>query len=222
MTAEELDLPCGTALQTAIRAKIMKQGGPGYVLPDKGSFPEMSDMNDFIRESGGIPVLGWLDGSSAGESDMERLLEVVGRNGVASVFFIFDLAYTASGKQDDKKLDRMRRTVEAVKGAGMLLIGGTEINKPGQKLVPGMTEGVWAELAPDFIRSADIVYAHTVMQRGKGLGYFSEWAVRNFSELSRRQDFFAELGRSLDPATEGKLAGSKPTARPGEILGLLG
>ncbi len=222
INAAELGLPAGVGLQGAIRAKIMKQGGVGYVQPGKGSFPKMSEMNGFIRELGGIPVLGWLDGSSEGESEMERLLEVVGRNGVASVFFIFDLAYTASGKMDEGKMERMRYTVKAAEKAGMLLIGGTEINKPGQKLVPGMSEGEWADLTPAFVRSADIVYAHTVLQRQGGMGYLSGWAEKCLPELRARGDYFAQLGEQLTPESEGKLEGLKETATPEEILGLLG
>ena len=37
--AESLDLPEGMSLLNTIRAKTMKRGGVGYVLPDKGSFP---------------------------------------------------------------------------------------------------------------------------------------------------------------------------------------
>ena len=45
----------------------MKKGGPGYVQPGEGSFPLMADMNRFVQESGAIPTLTWLDGTSDGE-----------------------------------------------------------------------------------------------------------------------------------------------------------
>ena len=40
----------------------MKQGGVGYVAPDRGSFPEMAKMNRFVAEAGAIPTVAWLDG----------------------------------------------------------------------------------------------------------------------------------------------------------------
>ena len=45
----------------------MKKGGVGYVQPGKGSFPLMADMNRFVLESGAIPTLTWLDGTTDGE-----------------------------------------------------------------------------------------------------------------------------------------------------------
>ena len=54
-----LDIAIVTAL---IRAKTMKKGGPGYVQPDKGSFPLLSEMNQFSIDSGAIPTITWLDG----------------------------------------------------------------------------------------------------------------------------------------------------------------
>ena len=51
----------------------MKKGGVGYVQPGKGSFPLMADMNRFVLESGAIPTLTWLDGTSEGEKAIEEL-----------------------------------------------------------------------------------------------------------------------------------------------------
>jgi DNA polymerase III alpha subunit len=58
------DLPQGRELLNTIRAKTMKRGGVGYVLPDKGSFPLMADTNHFILAAGGIPTVTWLDGAA--------------------------------------------------------------------------------------------------------------------------------------------------------------
>ena len=51
----------------------MKRGGAGYVQPDSGSFPRLSDMNRFILECGAIPTLTWLNGESEGEQAVEEL-----------------------------------------------------------------------------------------------------------------------------------------------------
>src|ERR1035437_3547086 len=75
--------PAGAKLQNLIRAKMMKKGGPGYVQPGKGSFPLMADMNRFALESGAIPTLAWLDGTTEGEKRMEELFEVGRASGVA-------------------------------------------------------------------------------------------------------------------------------------------
>ncbi len=54
--AESAKLPEGTDLLNMIRAKTMKRGGAGYVMPDKGSFPVMADFNRFVLAAGGIPT----------------------------------------------------------------------------------------------------------------------------------------------------------------------
>ena len=61
------DAPAQSAkLQGLIRARTMKQGGVGYVAPDRGAFPEMAKMNRFVAEAGAIPTVAWLDGMSEG------------------------------------------------------------------------------------------------------------------------------------------------------------
>jgi len=77
--AAPLGLPEGRDLLNTIRAKTMKRGGVGYVLPDKGSFPLMADTNQFIAASGGMPVHTWLDGTSDGEQAIEELLDLLGK-----------------------------------------------------------------------------------------------------------------------------------------------
>ena len=54
----------------------MKQGGVGYVAPDRGSFPEMAKMNRFVAEAGAIPTVAWLDGASEGERRMEEFVDI--------------------------------------------------------------------------------------------------------------------------------------------------
>ncbi|MBA7697655.1 hypothetical protein ES703_106322 [subsurface metagenome] len=83
--AESLELPEGRDLLNTIRAKTMKRGGVGYVVPDKGSFPLMADTNRFALASGAIPTLTWLDGTSEGEKAIEELLEVGMSTGVAAI-----------------------------------------------------------------------------------------------------------------------------------------
>ncbi len=72
----EIDLEDDGKLQALIRSKTMKRGGVGYVQPGAGSFPGMSDMNRFILQSGAIPALTWLDGTSDWEQAIDELFEL--------------------------------------------------------------------------------------------------------------------------------------------------
>ena len=93
--------PESAKLQGLIRAKTMKQGGVGYVAPDRGSFPEMAKMNRFVAEAGAIPTVAWLDGSSAGERRMDEFVDIAIASGAAALNVIPDRNYTP-GAPDDK------------------------------------------------------------------------------------------------------------------------
>ncbi len=98
---ESLQLPEGRSLLDAIRAKTMKQGGVGYVVPGKGSFPLISETNKFILAAGAIPAITWLNGLSDGEKAIEELFEVEMSTGAAALNIIPDRNYTP-GVKDEK------------------------------------------------------------------------------------------------------------------------
>ena len=85
MPDELKDLPDGRSMTDLIRAKTMKKGGAGYAQPDSGSFPKMSEMNEFVLKCDALPTFTWLDGTSEGERAIEELIEV-GRSSGAVVF----------------------------------------------------------------------------------------------------------------------------------------
>jgi len=146
-------------LLNTIRARTMKRGGVGYVQPDGGAFPLMHKTNEFILAAGAIPTLTWLDGTSEGEQDIEKLLDIATDTGVAAINTIPDRNF------------------------------GTEMNSFGQKFVDDFDSAELAPLAPVFLKGAHIVYAHSVLQRLCGLGYTSRWSKDNFSKPSRNEFF---------------------------------
>ena len=94
------DCPSDPAkFQALIRAKTMKKGGPGYVQPDKGSFPLLAEMNKFVLDSGAIPTITWLDGTTDGERAIEELFEVSMHSGAAAINLIPDRNYTPGVKR---------------------------------------------------------------------------------------------------------------------------
>ena len=96
--AELPALPESIDLLNMIRAKTMKRGSAGYVVPDKGSFPLMADFNQFVLAAGGIPTMTWLNGLSEGEQAIEELIEVAMSTGVAAINIIPDRNYTPGVK----------------------------------------------------------------------------------------------------------------------------
>jgi hypothetical protein len=214
--AKKLGLPEGRDLLNTIRAKTMKRGGVGYVQPDSGSFPLMADMNRFILAAGGMPVHTWLDGTSDGEKAMEELLDVAMSTGAVAINVIPDRNYTPGSQ--DQKVKNLYHVVEAAQRRHLVVVEGTEMNSPGQKFVDDFNTEELAPLLPVFLKSAHIVYAHSVLQRQCGLGYTSTWANKHFGTAQRKNAFFEEVGATLKPPQEDTLREFDDTASPDALL----
>ena len=213
------ELPESRSLLNAIRARTMKQGGVGYVLPDKGSFPTMADTNQFLLAAGAIPTLTWLDGTSDGERAIEELLEVAMRIDTAAINIIPDRNYTPGAK--DVKLKNLYEVTELAEKLNLPIVVGTEMNSPGQKFVDDFDTDALSPLVPIFLKGAQIVYAHSVLQRECALGYTSSWAEKNFKNVSEKNEFFRQVGSLLQPQQESQLKSVRSDMRPEQILDLI-
>ncbi len=213
---ESSQLPEGRELLNTIRAKTMKRGGVGYVLPDKGSFPKLSDTNQFLLAAGAIPTVTWLDGTSEGEKAIEELLEVAMSTGSMAINVIPDRNYGPA--MGDEKLKNLYEVIEIAEKLHLPVVEGTEMNSPGQKFVDSFNTEELAPLVPVFLKGAHIVYAHSVLQQKCGLGYTSNWAKKNFNSVAEKNKFFQVLGSTLEPQHEDRLAGLSEDATAEEIL----
>jgi hypothetical protein len=214
--AKSLELPESRDLLNTIRAKTMKRGGVGYVPPDKGSFPLMSDTNQFILAAGGIPTVTWLDGTSEGEKAIEELLEVSKTTGAAAINVIPDRNYGPG--HGDEKLANLYRVIELAQKLHLPVVVGTEMNSPGQKFVDDFDTEELSPLVPVFLKGAHIFYAHSVLQQQCVLGYTSEWAKKNFKDVEEKNEFFQTVGSSLQTRHEDQLGGLSEDVTAQEIL----
>ena len=206
VAAEDLkDVPDGRGMTDLIRAKTMKQGGAGYVQPDSGSFPKMAEMNEFVLQCGALPTMTWLDGCSAGEEAIEELLEVARSTGVAVFNIIPDRNYTPGTK--DQKLLNLQKVVEICKDLNMPLLGGTEMNSPGQKFVDDFDSDELKPMHSYFLEGSRILHAHSTLQRHAGMGYLSPWADDQFSSVSAKNEFYARFGEIFSPRGDEALQG---------------
>ena len=214
------DAPADSAkLQGLIRAKTMKKGGADYVAPDRGSFPEIAQMNRFVAEVGAIPTLTWLDGASEGERRMEDFVDVAMASGAAALNVIPDRNYTPD--KPESKLKNLYEVMALAERRDFPVVAGTEMNAPGQKFVDLLSSAELAPLAPTFLRSGYIVYAHSVLQRAGGLGYLSPWAKASFASVVAKNDFYAAAGRGLRPGGEAKLGALDADVSPKHLLARL-
>lgn len=218
--AESLNLPEGINLLNTIRSKTMKRGGIGYVQPDAGAFPKMEETNRFILAAGGIPTLTWLDGTSDGERDIEKLLEIASRSETAAINIIPDRNYTPDIR--DEKLANLYQVVELAERLNLPVVVGTEMNSPGQKFVDSFDTKELSPLVPIFLKGAHIIYAHSVLQRRCGLGYTSDWAKKKFKTTASRNEFYETVGRLLRPGQQERLKSLQADTTAKEILNLIG
>ena len=216
---ESSELPEGRDLLNAIRARTMKRGGVGYVLPDKGSFPLMADTNRFVLAAGGIPTVTWLDGTSDGEKAIEELLEVSKATGAAALNVIPDRNYGVGIAED--KLTNLYEVIELAEKLHLPVVVGTEMNSPGQKFVDDFDSEELAPLAPIFLNGAHIIYAHSVLQQKCGLGYTSNWAKKNFESIAEKNELFRSVGSLLKPGHEDIFAGLSDDVTAEEILNIV-
>lgn len=207
------------ALQGLIRAKTMKAGGVGYVKPEGGDFPQLRDVSAFVLANDAIPTFAFLDGTTDGEQAMRELLDVMMESGVAAVNIIPDRNWNFPDPDVRRRKGKLlHEFVEEAVSRDLPIVVGTEMNAHGQRFVDDFDAPELAPLLPTFLEGANIVYAHTRLQREAGLGYLSDWARRSFPDTRVKNAFFAELGRRLDPADSEALNHVTPTSTPDEIL----
>ena len=208
--AEKLGLPLEKVIQAMasppdiqghIRAKLMKAGGPGYVKPESTDFPSIEEVTRFTINSGAIPTLAFLDGTTEGERDLEYLLDSFMEIGVAAVNIIPDRSWNIQDPDTRRvKVEAMNRFVDLAQARNLPIAAGTEMNAYGQRFVDDFIAPEMQHAAPAFISGAFIFYAHTWLQRIAGMGYLGEWARQSFSSIADKNRFFEALGRLLDPA----------------------
>lgn len=189
--AKVIDNP--VKLEGLIRSKTMKKGGAGYVAPDPTSFPPLAEMNAFVKACGALPTIAWLDGGSAGEQDVDALLDLHIANGAAMLNIIPDRNWNfADPEVKKKKVFELNRIIAAAVKRGLPVIAGTEMNAPGLKLVDDFESEALAPHLNTFVEGAAILFAHTLLQP-EGKGYLSAWSER-FKDTATKNCFYADFG----------------------------
>lgn len=205
----------------AIRSKLMKCGGPGYVEPGPETFPELSTVAAAITAGGGLPIWTWLDGTSTGESAPEELGELLLRHGAAGLTLIPDRNWNLRDPDERAtKIARMNEIISLAQALDLPVLVGTEMNKAGQKLVDDFEAEPLRPWWDTFVRGADFIYGHTALQRALGRGYGSEWTQRQLPGRRERNAFYSAVGAVLAPGAAGlaALAGWADAVTPDALL----
>lgn len=204
-----------------LRAKLMKRGGVGYAQPGAETFPSVDEVNRLISACGALPCATWLDGTTAGEQAEAELLELLISQGAAALNIIPDRNWNlADPEERHLKIQNLYAVVALARKLDLPLNIGTEMNAPGQKLVDDFEAPELRPVRQAFLDGADFIYGHTVMQRGAGLGYQSEWARTHLPTRRERNAFFTQAGQSVPPGHAGmvRLQSLTPHLSPAEVL----
>ena len=148
-------------------------------------------------------------------------MEVSRSTGAVAFNIIPDRNYTAGSP--DQKLANLQQVVKLSDDLGLPLIAGTEMNSPGQKFVDDFDSAELNPLRQSFLRGGRILHAHSTLQKARGMGYLSDWAGGNFSDVHQKNDFYADFGNTFSPRGDAALLDRLDAEMsPAEVLTLAG
>ena len=188
------------AFQNAIRKKLMKRNGIGYVKPGPDTFPDIDTFHELILASGALPCAAWLDGGSAGEQAMPELLDLLIAKGVVALNIIPDRNWNIPDPALRKqKVEKLYQVVALAQKRDLPLHVGTELNSFGQKWVDDFDAPELAPVRQAFLDGATFIYGHTMLGRACQLGYQSAWAARHLPRRRERNEFYTRAGYVIPP-----------------------
>jgi len=181
--------------EEVVRAKLAKRGGSGYEAPSVGTFPPVDEFMPWVASCEAIPMIAWLDGTSAGEKDGHALLECMMAKGGAALNIIPDRNWNVS----DDALRAVKRAnlaaiVEEADRLGLTMNVGTEMNKLGLPFVDDLDGEALRPYKGSFLRGARIIVGHTALLRYAGYSYVGEKAAAEFGDVRSRNAFFEAVG----------------------------
>jgi hypothetical protein len=194
----------GPTFRKAVRARLMKRGGVGYVQPGPETFPAVDEFHRLIVACGALPCAAWLDGTSAGERAIEELLALLVGKGVVALNIVPDRNWNISDPETRRtKVRNLYQVVQLAQELDLPLNVGTEMNSFGQKLVDDFDASALVPVRQAFMDGAYFAYGHTVLQRALGLGYQSGWAQAYLPSRRQRNEFYTRVGRRVQPGRPG-------------------
>ncbi len=183
-----------------IRSRLMKRGGVGYAQPDEGTFPPLADVVHAIAACGAVPVCAWLDGASDGERRMDGLLDLMIGLGIGALNIIPDRNWNYPDPSvREAKVRELYAVMELARAKDLPVIVGTEMNKAGQPLMDDLAGDALRPMLPEFLRGADWITGHSLLERALGRGVQSAWATKHLPTRNERNAYYAELGAAATP-----------------------
>ena len=188
-------------LEEVVRSKLAKRGGIGYEQPSISTFPTVDEFIKWVASCGAIPMITWLDGTSAGEKDGRAMLECLKNKGAAAINIIPDRNWNISDpKTKATKVANLKAIVAAADSMNLPINIGTEMNKLGLPFVDDLAGEVLNPHKETFIRGARIMVGHTLLLKYAGYSFISQRANSDFTNVQAKIAFFEAVGK-MPPMT---------------------
>ena len=182
-------------LEEKVRSKLAKAGGIGYVQPSKDTFPAVEDFISWVSSCGAIPMTTWLDGTSDGEGDAEKLMDLMCSKGCKAINIIPDRNWNYKDEETAKiKQAKLKAIVEASIKRDVPINIGTEMNKLGLPFVDDLEGPVLSLYKDEFKKGAEIMVGHTVLAKYANFSYTSSAANDMFKTTAEKNNFFQQVG----------------------------
>ena len=207
-------------MEDLARNALAKRGGIGYIQPTDKTFPLADDFARWVRSCGAIPSIAWLDGTSGGEADCDRLLDLMTGKGCAALNIIPDRNWNL--KKPEEAALKQAKLDEVVKGCvkrGLPINIGTEMNKGGLPFVDDIAGTVLSKYAAEFTEGMRIMVGQTLLGTYAHSPYLGERAEAEFKDITARNAFFAAVGKL--PALTTTCADALIEAGPGKAFSML-
>lgn len=188
----DADIP---KLEDLVRNALAKRGGIGYSQPTAKTFPLADDFIRWVLSCGAIPTIAWLDGTSDGEANCDRLLDLMTAKGCAALNIIPDRNWNLKKQEEaEAKRAKLDQMVNACVKRHLPINVGTEMNKGGLPFVDDLAGPVLRHYAAVFTQGMYIMIGQSLLARYANAPYLGERAQHEFKDLKKRNAFFASVG----------------------------
>lgn len=183
------------ALEEAVRSRLAKRGGLGYVPPSADTFPPVEEFLAWVASCDAIPMITWLDGTSGGEADPREMCEYLAAKGAGALNIVPDRNWNISDPAARAvKIGNLKAIVNVAVDMGLPINIGTELNKLGLPFVDDLEGEVLREFKDVFLTGARIMVGHTLLARYAAFPYMGTAAVAEFNDVTGRNSFFEAVG----------------------------
>ena len=182
-------------LEEAVRSRLAKRGGLGYIAPSRDTFPPVETFLKWVADCDAIPMITWLDGTSGGEANPREMCECLCAKGAVALNIVPDRNWNISDPDVRAiKIANLKAIVDVAADLGLPINIGTEMNKIGLPFVDDLDGEVLGPFKEVFLEGARIMVGHTLLARYAAFPYAGAAAVSEFPDVPTRNRFFDGVG----------------------------